>query len=63
MATGVSKMHRFLRAGRFGSRSEENVAKNHVEVEWHLEAMDLAESWLRKRSPTSTGHSSYKAGE
>jgi hypothetical protein len=62
MATGVSKMHRSLRAGRFGSRSEEFVAKNHVEVEWQLEATDLAESWLKKLSPTSIGHSSYKAG-
>jgi inorganic triphosphatase YgiF len=55
MARGVSKMHRSLRAGRFGRRSEEFVAKDHVEVEWQLEAtdLDLAESWLKKRSPTS----------
>jgi hypothetical protein len=64
MATGVSKMRRSLRARRFGGRSEEFVAKNHVEVEWQLEAtdLDLAESWLEKRFPTSIGHSSYKAG-
>ncbi len=66
MAAGVSKMRHSLRAGRFGRRSEEFVAKNHVEVEWHLEAtatdLDLAESWLRKCSPTSIGHSSYEAG-
>jgi hypothetical protein len=57
-------MCRFLRAGRFGRRSEEFVAKNHVEVEWKLEAtvLDLAESWLKQRSPTSIGHSSCKAG-
>jgi inorganic triphosphatase YgiF len=55
MATGVSKMHRSLRAGHFGRRSEEFVAKDHVEVEWQLEAtdLDLAESWLKKHSPTS----------
>jgi hypothetical protein len=35
MAAGVSKMRRSLRAGRFGRRSEEFVAKDHVEVEWH----------------------------
>jgi hypothetical protein len=35
MAAGVSKMHRSLRAGRFGRRSEEFVAKDHMEVEWH----------------------------
>ena len=64
MATGVSKKHRSLRAERFGRRSEECVAKNHVEVEWQLEAtdLDLAESWLKKRSPTSIGPYSYKAG-
>ena len=28
-------MRRSLRAGRFGRRSEEFVAKDHVEVEWH----------------------------
>jgi inorganic triphosphatase YgiF len=55
MATGVSKMRRSLGAGRFGRRSEEFVAKDHVEVEWQIEAtdLDLAESWLKKRSPTS----------
>jgi len=55
-------MRRSLRAGRFGRRSEEFVAKNHVEIEWQLAAtdLDLAESWLKKRSPTSIGHSSYK---
>ncbi len=55
MARGVSKIRRSLRAGRFGRRSEEFVAKDHVEVEWRLEATDLdfAESWLKKRSPTS----------
>jgi hypothetical protein len=66
MAAGVSKMRHSLRAGRFGRRSEEFVAKNHVEVEWHLEAtatdLDLAESWLKKRSPTSIEYSSHKAG-
>ena len=64
MATGVSKMRRSLRAGRLGRRSEEFVAKNHVEVEWQLEAtdLDLAESWLKKRSPTLIGRSNYKAG-
>jgi hypothetical protein len=64
MATGVSKMRRSLRAERFGRRSEEFAAKNHVEVEWQLEAtdVDLAESWLKQRFPTSIGHSSYKAG-
>ena len=48
-------MRRSLRTGRFGRRSEEFVAKDHVEVEWQLEATDLdvAESWLKKRSPTS----------
>ena len=58
------KMRHSLRAGRFGRRSEEFAAKNHVEVEWQLTAtdLDLAESWLKKRSPTSIGHSSYKAG-
>jgi hypothetical protein len=35
MASGVSKMRRSLRAGRFGRWSEELVAKDHVEVEWH----------------------------
>jgi hypothetical protein len=64
MATGVFKMCRSLRAGRFGRRSEEFVAKNDVEVEWQLAATDLylAESWLRKRSPDSIEHSGYKAG-
>jgi hypothetical protein len=64
MATGVSKMGRSLLARRFGSRSEEFVAKNHLEVERQLEAtdLDLAESWLKKRSPTWIQHSSYKAG-
>jgi hypothetical protein len=33
MAAGVSKMRRSLRAGRVGRRSEELVAKDHVEVE------------------------------
>jgi hypothetical protein len=61
MATGVSKMRHSLRAGRFGRRSEEFVAKNHVEVQWQLEATDLAESWLKKRSPTSIRHSSHEA--
>jgi hypothetical protein len=28
-------MRRSLRAGRFGRQSEEVVAKDHVEVEWH----------------------------
>ncbi len=48
-------MRRSLHTGRFGRRSEEFVAKDHVEVEWQLEAtdLDLAESWLMKRSPTS----------
>jgi hypothetical protein len=57
-------MRRSLRAGRFGRRSEEFVAKNHVEVEWQLEAtdLDLAESWLKKCALTSIGRSSYKAG-
>ena len=57
-------MRHSLRAGRFGRRSEEFAAKNRVEVEWQLEAtdLDLAESWLKKRSPTSIGNSSYKAG-
>jgi hypothetical protein len=33
---GVSKMRRSPRAGRFFSRrSEEFVAKDHLEVEWH----------------------------
>ena len=64
MATGVSKKRRSLRAERFGRRSEEFAAKNHAEVEWQLEAtdVDLAEKWLKQRSPTSIGHSSYKAG-
>lgn len=64
MATGVSKMRRSLRAGRFDNQSEEFVAKDHVEVEWQLEAtdLDLAESWLKKCAPTSIGRSSYKAG-
>ncbi|HEX5913071.1 MAG TPA: hypothetical protein VFY54_08095, partial [Rubrobacter sp.] len=63
-ATDVSKIRRSLRAERFGRRSEQFAAKNHVEVEWQLEAadLDLAESWLKQRSPTSIGHSSYKAG-
>jgi inorganic triphosphatase YgiF len=55
MAAGVSKMRRSLRAGRFGRRSEGFVVKDHVEVEWQLEAtdLDLAESWLKKPSSTS----------
>jgi hypothetical protein len=57
-------MRRSLRAGRFGRRSEKFVAKDHVEVEWQLEAtdLDLAESWLKKCAPTSIERSSYKAG-
>ena len=64
MAAGVSKMRHSLRAGRFGRQSEEFVAKNHVEVEWYLEAtdLDLAESWLKRRSPTSIEYSGHKAG-
>jgi hypothetical protein len=55
MATGVSTMRRSPHAGRFGRRSEEFVAKDHVEVEWQFEVtdLDLAESWLKKHSPTS----------
>jgi hypothetical protein len=34
MAAGISKMRRSLRAGRFGRRSDELVAKDHVEVKW-----------------------------
>jgi hypothetical protein len=35
MAAGVSKMRCSLGAGRFGRRSDELVAKDHGEVEWH----------------------------
>jgi inorganic triphosphatase YgiF len=55
MAAGVSKMRRFLRTGRLSRWSEEFVTKDHVEVEWQLEATDLglAESWLKKLFPAS----------
>jgi hypothetical protein len=48
-------MRRSLRAGRFGRRSEEFVAKDHLEVEWQLEATDLDLKQRTERSNERAG--------